>query len=150
MRVRVGVFLALLVAIVACTSGPDDAPSADHARLVDDYIAAWNDYDGTAVRSMVTDDFEYVWFGRTVPVNEITSYVADKESSNFSAETTDGPVWASDVVVEVAMVLRSDDGRPGPDGMDTVSTLTIVEQGDDLLVARHEIRAEGTSSAVDE
>jgi hypothetical protein len=113
------------------------APNAELAQLVEDYEAAWMEADGEAFVALVTDDYTFEWDGRSMGVPSMRASIAVDDG--FEVETT-SEVWSSDGsthYVSLAETVSSDSGVPGPDGMDGISTLTIVEDGDGYLIAQH-------------
>ena len=62
------------------------------------------------------------------------------EYENLVVTTIGEPLWSTDGVIDygsIAMDLFSDYGTPGPDGVNAISTLEIVEEAGNHLISRH-------------
>lgn len=110
--------------------------SAEVEQLLDSYTAAWNDSDGAAFRSVISDDY----------VIESTRY------GSFSGPAQAGFLgsvrgWHSEPIGEPVMVgdgpwyvstgsLITADEFP-PEGVASISTFKIVDEGGVLKVAAH-------------
>ena len=110
--------------------------SAEVEQLLDSYTAAWNDSDGAAFRSVISDDY----------VIESTRY------GSFSGPAQAGFLgsvrgWHSEPIGEPVMVgdgpwyvstgsLITADEFP-PEGVASISTFKIIEEGGVLKVAAH-------------
>lgn len=113
------------------------APNGELAQLVEDYEAAWEDADPTAFEAIVTDDYVFETSAGSSGVASMRGSIAVDvgfEAESFSeAWSGEGPTY----YVARSQTVSSEDAFPGPDGVDGVSVLTIVGDGDGYLVARH-------------
>ncbi len=118
--------------------GSDTATTSDIEALLDDYTAAWNEYDGTGFLELVTDDYEFEQAGvsRSTAANQASMIDAGSgiewqvERVGESLMQGDGP-WYVASANNITTSIAPEDGYRG------ISIFTIVEQDGELLIRRH-------------
>lgn len=149
------VFLRLVATVVlvmvlcaACSAKPEaeTAATEEIQALIDDYLAAFNSYDGDAFLELVTDNYVLDMVG-------ITGNVAqDADETAQMIESLEEHEWNVALVGETMMT--GNDSWPryvsevehftaappgyGPEGADGISTFTIVDDEGTLRIARHD------------
>lgn len=130
--------IALLFSMVACSSDDAMPVPSEVQSVVDSYTSSWNEDDGDAFRTVVTDDYMFI-NARTGAASDVDTQanVIDGmlESNGWNAEDVDLFV-AGDGPYYVA-VLNTSTSNATPDGVDGMSTFTIIDDGDDLKVSEH-------------
>ena len=140
--VLTGVVLALGAWVVyEQTSSPETAVTEEIQTLVDDYMATWNNQDGEAFLELITADYVLHMTSGSVSMSE------HAEEARWTLEALEGREWSETVIGEpimtgpgpwfVSLVEHFTAPGYGPEGADGVSTLTIVDDGGTLKVARH-------------
>lgn len=113
-------------------------PSGEIASLLDDYTAAWNEYDGDAMLELTTPGFTFTAAGgmkldradtATHVANELPAHRFSMERPGFPVMMGDGP-WYVAMPVHTTTNIREADG---------IAILTIMNQGDTYLVVRHTV-----------
>lgn len=158
MTLRVRLTLAVVVAVAALINacGATDAPatadletaaSPEIDQVVGDYFAAFNDYDADALRPLITDGYvlyEGDYSDRSVstrvcnPTGAETQlgYVAGyNKGREYQFERLGETIMSGSGPWLVAQVIRWT-SKDYPHGVDGISTLTIVDEGGTLKVAR--------------
>ncbi len=113
-------------------------PTGEIAVLLDDYSAAWNDYNGEAVLELTAPGFTYVSAGGTEMDRPDTSALVTNElpTHRFAMERPGFPVMMGDGPWYVAMPVHTSTNIREADG---IAMLTIIDQGDTFLVVRHTV-----------
>ena len=123
------------------TTAPETAVTAEIEELLDDYIAAWNSYDGEAFLELLTDDYVLDMVGAsaaaTQPASDASELVNSLDAFEWSVAVIGERIMAGDGPWYVSEVEHFAGPDYGPAGADGVSTLTIVDDGGTLKVARH-------------
>lgn len=121
------------------SSTSDTAVTADIQQLIDDYSAAWNDYDGAAFSALVTDNYRFVMGTDSTTAAEQAGYISNSlEPGNWHVTQTGDPIMVGDDPWLVAVPNNLTGEGYGVDGQDGFSLVTIVETDGTLLIARHE------------
>jgi hypothetical protein len=129
---------------------PEMAAPAAVRELMDDYHAAWNNYDGDAFLAAVTENYSFdngiTTYGRSYVSSMISGM---NKASNVKLERIgdlvvigDGATvapWAGIVAYYVATVNRTDRVESGGDVVDGagISTFVVVDTGDGLKIGEH-------------
>ena len=116
-------------------AGSDTAVSGEIETLLDDYRAAWNDYDSEAFLALVTDDYTFEFAGDVTPAEQQAVAIANSEFVNGHVEKVgesimygDGPNYF------VAQANRTTSSQIDMDG---ISLFTIVQNGDVYKIQSH-------------
>ena len=146
-RTLTAIVIALAVALVGLgawviidrNSTPETAPSDEVSQLWDDYIDAWNNYDGDAFLQLTTSDYTFVTEQGTATAAEQASEI--NLLGNYGWHVTDvgEPLMAGDgpwYVTQVNLVENATSARGGG-STEGISVLTIVDDGGVLRVANH-------------
>jgi len=141
MKSRIAVLaaaLALPFSAVACSDDePANAVPDDVWAVVEDYTQAWNDYDGEAFRSVVTEDYHFVTGGMETGVEAQANLISTALSSqDWAAETVGDPIVAGDGPYYVAITNQLTSAS-SPDGVEGMSTVTVVDDNGALKVSEH-------------
>ncbi|NNC93445.1 MAG: hypothetical protein HKN80_13230 [Acidimicrobiia bacterium] len=123
-------------------TSPETAVTEEIQTLVDDYLAAWNNYDEEALLQLVTADYTLDMVGRA----DSLALQAEEASALFNTLEADGwneaaigePIMTGEGPWFVALVEHFTSPGYGPEGAEGVSTFTIVDDGGTLRVARHD------------
>jgi hypothetical protein len=144
----VTILVLIMVLSVACSPQPETETAATEEIqiLIDDYLAAFNSYDGGAFLELVTDNYVLDMVGAG------GEFAQDAEETAQMIEGLEEHEWKEAVVGEPMM--SGNDSWPryvsqvehftaappgyGPDGADGISTFTIVDDGGTLKIARHD------------
>ncbi|MBL7201754.1 MAG: nuclear transport factor 2 family protein [Anaerolineae bacterium] len=133
------------------TSVPETAVTAEIGQLLNDYFAAFNDYDVDAVRTAITDGYVLYEGGSwdsdravSTPVSQaygaahVFAFVKGYNRENkVQFERLGEPIMSGDGPWLVAQVIHMTSTDPTyPNGVDGISTLTVVDEGGTLKVAR--------------
>lgn len=141
MKNRISVLAAVIAlpfSMVACSSDDATTVPSEVQSAVDSYLASWNEYDADAFRAVVTDDYVFT--------NSNTGATADVDAQATVIDgTLEGIGWnAEDVDLLVAgdgpyyvAVLNTLTSNSSPDGVDGMSTVTIIDDGGELKVSEH-------------
>ena len=125
--------------IVDRSSTSETAVTADIQQLIDDYGAAWNNYDGAAFTALVTDGYRFVSpYGNNDAVEEADNISNYLESVNWHTTQLGDPVMIGDGPWLVAVPNHLTASDFGADGQDGMSLFTVVDNDGTLLIARHE------------
>ena len=143
-RTLTAIVIALTVALVGLgtwviidrTSTPDTALSDDVAQVWDDYLDAWNTYDGDAFLQVTTDDFTFVTETGTNTADSQAIYINGLDAYDWQATPIGERVMAGDGPWFVSQVNRVQDNTM-TEPVEGISVLTIVDDGGELLVANH-------------
>ncbi|HSJ83900.1 MAG TPA: nuclear transport factor 2 family protein [Acidimicrobiia bacterium] len=150
-RNRTLFILVVVLAIVAVAAGAfllyealgtdsTDVPTAVEA-VFDDYIEAWNSYDGDALLAVTTEDFEfYEAESLTAPMTlhsrtgtvQIVEEVTAAES--WSVEMIGPPLAVGEDTITLVTADRIDTATETSEG---VSIYTIVQSGDEWKIDQH-------------
>lgn len=150
------VLLLLLASLGACVSSDstktsETAVSVEIDQIFDDYIAAFNDYDVDAVRAMTTDgymSYATAWdphFAVSTPLDRYRNLKGVLEMVELyyppieiQWERLGDPIMTGDGPWLVSQVIHSMSNEPQyPNGIEGISTLTIVDEAGTLKVARN-------------
>lgn len=143
-RTLTAIVVALTVALVGLgawviidrTSTPDTAPSGDVAQVWDDYMDAWNNYDGDAYLELTTDDYTFVTEMGTNTAASQAIYINGLGTYDWQVTPIGEPTMAGDGPWFVSQVNRVEDNTM-TEPVEGVSVLTIVDDGGVLRVANH-------------
>jgi len=130
------------------TSVPETAVYAKIDQLIDDYFAAYNAYDADAVRALITDEYVLNEGGKdpvysvSTPLRNVygaaqmLAYVkGSNKRKELQFETLGEPVIAGNGPWLAAQVILATSINY-PNGVDGISTFSIVDEGGTLKVAR--------------
>jgi hypothetical protein len=150
------VVLLLLASLGACVSSDskkasETAVSVEIDQIFDDYIAAFNDYDMDAVRAILTDgymSYGTAWdphFAVSTPTDryrnlriELEAVELDYPPIEVQWERLGDPIMTGDGPWLVSQVIRRMSNESQyPNGIEGISTLTIVDEAGTLKVARN-------------
>lgn len=122
-------------AVYGLNTEPDNAVSTEIQSLVDDYEAAWNNYDGDAFLALVTDDFRGDYgsgeIGAAYQASEINYMLGNYD---WSIERIGDPTMSGDGPWYVVTTQRLTNTTGTSHG---VSVLTVVDDGGMLRIAEH-------------
>ncbi len=143
-RTLKAIVIALTVALVGLgawviidrTSTPDTALSDDVAQVWDDYMDAWNNYDGDAYLELTTDDYTFVTETGTNTAASQASYIDRLGAYDWQVTPVGEPTMAGDGPWFVSQVNLVDDNTM-TEPVEGISVLTIVDDGGVLRVANH-------------
>ncbi len=125
--------------IVDRSSTSETAVTADIQQLIDDYTAAWNDYDGVAFTALVTESYGFASpYGNSDAVEEAINISTYLETTNWHATHSGDPIMVGDGPWLVAVANHITGNDFGADGEDGISVITVVDNDGTLLIARHE------------
>lgn len=109
----------------------DTSVTGEIQSLLDDYTAAWNDYDSEAFLALVSDDYTFDGTG----VDAMASRISQLGGLDWNVEVIGDPIMAGDgpfyfvaQVNHVTNVIGDEDG---------VSLFTIVESDGSYLISEH-------------
>ena len=122
---------------------PTAAPNSEAQAAVDAYMDAWNDYDAEAFAQLVTDDYAFETEDSIGDATTTPSSFDYAEQGNWSAETVGVPIWHGDdptLYMSAAHFLTAD--FYPEEGIETISTMTVVKVDETYLIARHVIFGE--------
>lgn len=114
------------------------APNGEIARVLSDYQTAWETEDAAMFAALTSDDYEFISGDQSVGPE--TMELRLSMMNGFRVERIGQEVWAGDgptYHVSRAQTIYTDSGFPGPDGVDGISTISFVEDGDSYLVVMH-------------
>jgi hypothetical protein len=114
------------------------APNAELAQVVADYTEAWETSDTAAFATTVSDDYQFVR-GDT-STGAVTMQFNIGMDNGFRVEPIGRQLWSGDgpeYYVSIAETIYSDSDYPGPEGVEGMSTVVLVEDGDTYQVVRH-------------
>ena len=150
------VVLLILASLGACVSSDstkvsETAVSVEIDQIFDDYIAAFNDYDVDAIRAMVTDgymSYATAWDPHLTVSTPLDRYRNLKgilevvelyyPPIEVQWERLGDPIMTGDGPWLVSQVIRRMSNEPQyPNGIEGISTLTIVDEAGTLKVARN-------------
>lgn len=116
-------------------TGSDSAVTGDIETLLDDYMAAWNDYDSDAFLALVTDSYTFEGFGEVNTAEQEAAGIAQLGNYDWHVELTgdrtmtgDGPTYLVAQPNRVTSVTGDYDG---------ISVFTILERGGVYLITHH-------------
>lgn len=144
-RFLVATIAVLAVALIGLTAWvvydstqtPETNPSGDVTQLLDDYRSAWNNHDGDAFLALVTDDYVFDSGTGNSDATETAATITSMETVNWNAEPVGDAIMAgSGPWYESTVDLLTADNYPS-DGIDGISTVTIVDDGGTLKVSQH-------------
>ncbi len=131
-------FVALGTWTLVDRSGSSDvAPTAEIQQLLDDYEAAWNDYDGAAFLALVTDGYGFEISGTTTGAATQALYIDNMGSTSWHVTQVGDAISAGDGPYYVALVDNLTAVDYPVDGVDGVSIVTVVDDGGTLKVDHH-------------
>jgi hypothetical protein len=143
-RTLKAIVIALTVALIGLgawviidrSSTSETAVSADVAEVMDDYLDAWNNYDGDAFLEVTTSDFTFVTEQGATGAAVQANYINQLGNWDWHATPIGERVMAGDGPWYVSQVnLVEDTTTAGP--VEGISVLTIVDDGGVLRVANH-------------
>lgn len=117
---------------------PTTAPNGELAQVVADYNEAWVTGDTATFAEIASDDYAFVWNDDSF--GPVTMEFRIGALEGFRVEPIGRQLWSGDgpaYFVSTAQTIYSDSGYPGPDGVEGISTLELMEQGDTYFVVRH-------------
>lgn len=131
--------------VYEATTGPETAVNAEIQQLLDDYAAAWNNYDGDGFLAVVGDDYvmrtgrygDWTADQQVVPVGDSITHGWHSEVIGEAIMTGEGPWYVSHV-----QYLTTTDSLLPPEGVYGVSTFKIVDEDGTLKIARHTFSAD--------
>jgi hypothetical protein len=133
--------------VYSLTSADENAVTAEVQTAVEDYLAAWNEYDGDAFRSMITDNFEFGFFGdESWPVDDVAAGLVGGEAIDWHVELIGDPIMiGSDpwMIGATINVLGTDAHHNPPDGIDMAAVFFIVDDGGTFKVTQHWVGGPG-------
>lgn len=108
--------------------------SGEVEALLDDYTAAWNDYDGAGFLALVTDDFVHQ-VGNTISgADDIAANIEAGAAYETTIERMGEPIMHGDGPYFVAQVNSVTSETTQLDG---ISVFTIVQDGDAYKIQSH-------------
>lgn len=128
------------------TRTSETAVTGEIGQVIDDYHAAYNNYDGEAFLELVTDGYvlertgvSYVQAGATESTTaaEMIEEIKLLEEYDWRVATVGEPLMMGDGPWFVSVASHFESPPYGPEGADGISTFTIVDEGGTLKVARH-------------
>lgn len=140
LTVAVIVLAASLIGLSAWTlyqvvTHSDTAISSEVQTLVDDYLAAWNEYDGEAFRELVTDDYSFAAMGDSpISVAQVASNIESAQGSGWHVEIVGQPIMTGDGPWYVATGHRFTGWTFGSEGVEGMSQYVIVDDGGVLKI----------------
>ncbi len=123
------------------TTAPEEVPEEIRA-LIDDYLGAFNDYNGEALLKLVTADYALDMASHPISLvqheAETVEMMKDMKSREWQETQIGEPIMIGDSpwFVSVAERHTATSGY-GPNGANGISTFTIVDDDGNLKVARH-------------
>lgn len=121
------------------SSSSDTAVTADIQQLLDDYSAAWNDYDGDAFSALVTENYHFVMGSDSSSAVVQAGYISNAlEPGNWHVEQTGDAMMVGDGPWLVAAPNTVTGDGYDVDGQVGFSLMTIMDVDGTLLIARHE------------
>jgi hypothetical protein len=143
-RTLKAIVIALTVALVGLgawviidrSSTPDTALSDDVAQVWDDYVDAWNDYDGDAFLEVTTSDYTFVTEQGSNTAAAQASFIDRGGTYDWHATPIGERVMAGDGPWYVSQVNRVEQST-WPEPVEGISVLTIVDDGGVLRVSNH-------------
>ncbi len=119
------------------TQTPATNPSGDVTQLLDDYNSAWNNHDGDAFLALVTDGYVLDLRAGDSDATETAAMITSLETVNWNVDVVGEPIMAGSGPWYVSTVdLLTANDYP-PNGIDGISTYTIVDVGGTLKVSQH-------------
>jgi hypothetical protein len=116
-------------------AGSDTAVTGDIETLLDDYAAAWNNYDSEAFLALVTDDYTFEGAGEVNTADEEALGIAQLGAYDWNVTITGDRVIAGDGPTYVALQTNQVTSTAGD--MDGISVFTIVETDGSYLISGH-------------
>lgn len=115
---------------------PENAVPDDVWSVVEDYSAAWNDYDGAVFLATVTDDYVFVAGESEVDRDSQAGYIGEGSLANsgWSAAVIGDPIVAGDGPYDVAITNLVTMNGTATEGL---SMVTVVDDGGEMKVAEH-------------
>jgi len=124
----------LAFGLVSCSDDDTDTSISDEVQeLMDEYTQAWNDNDGDAFLSLVTDDFRMVSSATETNAAQQASII--EQRWNWTVEEVGEGVMTGDGPYYVAVVDRLESETA--ETLNGVSTVTVVDDGGMLKVSEH-------------
>ena len=144
----VAVLAAAVVALGAWvvidqTSTSDTAVTGEIQQLLDDYHAAWNDADGDAYLSLVTDNAVFRIGTDSTPADEQAGYIDNLDAVSWHVEQIGDAIMTGDGPWYVAVANHLTADTYPVEGYDGVSTVTIVDVNGTLRIANHTYLGQG-------
>ena len=123
-------------AIYGAFSGSETAPTDEIDQLMDDYMDAWNDYDGDAFLQVVSDDYVLQTEGDLTGAAAQATYIDQLGTYNWQVTPVgdrmmagDGPWYVTQVNVLESSIYAGE--------VEGITVLTIVDEDGVLRVAGH-------------
>ena len=124
----------LAFGLVSCSDDDTDTGISDEVQeLMYEYTQAWNDNDGDAFLSLVTDDFRMVTSAAETNAAQQASIIEQRWS--WTVEEVGEGVMTGDGPYYVAVVDRLESETA--ETLTGVSTVTVVDDGGTLKVSEH-------------
>lgn len=116
-------------------AGSDTSVTGDIETLLDDYSAAWNDYDSQAFLALVTDDYTFEGAGEVNTAEEEALGIAQLGAYDWVVTVTGDRVVAGNGATYV--VLQPNEVTSTIGDMEGISVFTIVETDGTYLISGH-------------
>ena len=116
-------------------TGSDTAVSGEIETLLDDYVAAWNDYDSEAFLALVTDDYTFDGASGPTTAEQTAVAISNNEFTDVNVEEVGDPIMFGDG--PNYFVARANRITSSQTNMDGISLFTIVQQGDVYKIFSH-------------
>ncbi len=116
-------------------TGADTAVTGDIETLLDDYAAAWNEYDSDAFLVLVTDDYTFEGPGEVNTAEVEAAGIAQLGAYDWNVTMTGDRVIAGDGPTYV--VLQPNEVTSTIGDMEGISVFTIVETDGSYLISGH-------------
>jgi len=133
--------------IYEMTSTSENSVTSEVQTALDDYLGAWNTYDGDAFRSMITDNFEFGFFGdEPWDVEGVVSNVEGSEPIDWHVEMVGDPIMIGSnpwMVAATINVVSTDAHHNPPDGINMAAVFFLVDDGGTLRVTQHWVGGPG-------
>ena len=130
--------LALPFSMMACSDDePANAVPDDVWTVVEDYRQAWNDYDSEAFLGLVTENYHFVMNGTETDAQTQAGYISGTmQSTEWEGTNVGDSIVAGDGPYYVAVTNRLTTAAT-PDGVEGLSTITVVDDDGVLKVSEH-------------
>lgn len=149
--------IALAVALVGLgawtiygmTATPQNAITPEIQAALDGYFSAWNTYDGDAFQNMITDTFEYGFFGDE-PWGDIVGMVTEAGAIDWQVKLVGEPIMIGAdpwMVAATINVVSSIPHHNPPDGINMAAVFFLVDDGGTLKVTQHWVGGPGIAES---
>ncbi len=117
------------------TTGSDTAVTGDIESLVDDYNAAWNNYDADAFLALVTDNYTFEGPAGTFSAEDQATGLTALRFYDWNVEMTGDRIMVGDG--PSYFVVQPNQVTSTVDDYDGISVFTIVNQDGVYLISHH-------------